>query len=70
MPTAMVKKKRKMTGSTRSRRPKTGENKRLLIQLSDEEKIQMEQAATKAGVSLSRYIVERALKAARKTLSE
>ena len=70
MPTTMVQKKRKMTGSTRSRRPKTGENKRLLIQLSDEEKIQMERAATKAGVSLSRYIVERALKAARKTLSE
>ena len=66
----MVQKKRKMTGSTRSRRPKTGVNKRLLIQLSDEEKIQMERAATKAGVSLSRYIVERALKAARKTLSE
>ena len=70
MLTTMVKKKREMTGSTRSRRPKTGENKRLLIQLSDEEKIQMERAATKAGVSLSRYIVERALKAARKTLSE
>ena len=68
----MVKKKRKREAvdGTRAHRPRIGHNKRLLIQLTDQEKIEMEKAATKAGLSLSRFIVERALRAARNILSE
>ena len=68
----MVKKKRKrdVVDGTRAHRPRIGHNKRLLIQLTDQEKIEMEKAATKAGLSLSRFIVERALRAARNILSE
>ena len=53
-----------------SRRPKTGNNKGMLILLSQEEKISIEKAAAKEGVSMSRFIVERALNAAKRVLSQ
>ena len=65
----MVKRKRKALGLTRARRPKTGAYSRLLIGLSHEEKVEMELAATKVGLSLSRFIVESTLKATRCILS-
>ena len=67
----MTKKKRKMlAGVNRARRPKTGENKGLLILLSKEEKQEIEKAAAQENVSMSRFIVERALQAAKRRLSE
>ena len=65
----MVKRKRKASGWTRTRRTKTGAYKKLLVVLSDEEKVEMDHAAKKTGLSLSRFILERALKAARRVLS-
>jgi hypothetical protein len=62
-----TKKRKKATvfqGVSRGRRPKTGQNKGMLILLTKEEKLHIEQAATKAGISMSRFIVERALQAA------
>ena len=63
--------KRKMSpGVSRARRPRTGSNKGMLILLSDEEKMNIEKAAAKEGVSMSRFIVERALHAAKRVLSQ
>jgi uncharacterized protein (DUF1778 family) len=69
---AIKKRKKKSTsaGRNRARRPKTGENKGLLILLSTEEKHEIEKAAAKMGISMSRFVVERALRAARQLLSE
>lgn len=65
----MIKKKRKMLpGVLRARRTKTGKNRGMLILVSDEEKLQIERAAAREGVSMSRFIVERALKAAKRRL--
>ena len=67
----MTKKKRKMSpGVSRARRPKTGNNKGMLILLDEEEKMSIEKAAAKEGVSMSRFIVERALNAAKRILSQ
>ena len=66
----MIKRKRKTLGSMRARRAKTGTYTRLLIGLSHEEKVEMDRAATKVGLSLSRFIVERTLKATRRILSQ
>lgn len=61
----MIKRKRKMLpGISRARRTKTGKNRGMLILISDHEKMQIERAAAREGVSMSRFIVERALKAA------
>jgi len=63
----MNKSKRRTTvfqGVSRARRPKTGKNKGMLILLTREEKLRIEHAAAEAGVSMSRFIVERSLKAA------
>jgi uncharacterized protein (DUF1778 family) len=63
--------KRKMSpGVSRARRPKTGTNKGMLILLNEEEKMSIERAAAKEGISMSRFIVERALNAARRVLSQ
>jgi uncharacterized protein (DUF1778 family) len=63
--------KRKMSpGVSRARRPRTGSNKGMLILLSDAEKMSIEKAAAKEGVSMSRFIVERALHAAKRVLSQ
>lgn len=67
----MKRAKRKMSpGVSRSRRPKTGNNKGMLILLNQDEKMNIEKAAAKEGVSMSRFIVERALNAAKRVLSE
>ena len=56
----MKRAKRLMSaGVSRARRPKTGNNKGVLI---------LERAAAKEGVSMSRFIVERALNAAKRVL--
>jgi hypothetical protein len=56
----MKRTKRLMSpGVSRARRPKTGNNKGVLI---------LERAAAKEAVSMSRFIVERALHAAKRVL--
>lgn len=57
-------------GRKRARRPRTGENKRLVINLSQEEKLKIEHAATEAGLSMARFIVERTLEEAERVLSK
>ena len=57
-------------GRKRSRRPRTGENKRLVINLSEEEKRKIEHAAAEAGLSMARFIVERTLEEADRVLSK
>ena len=57
-------------GVSRARRPKTGSNKGMLILLNEEEKMSIKKAAAKEGVSISRFIVERALNAAKRVLSQ
>ena len=67
----MKRPKRKMSpGVSRARRPKTGNNKGMLILLSDEEKMSIEKAAARMGISMSRFIVERSLHAAKRILSQ
>jgi len=53
-----------------SRRPKKGLSKQITFWVSEEEKQHIEQAATAAGVSMSRFVMEKALKAAKKVLSQ
>lgn len=68
----MSKGKRRTTdfqGVSRARRAKTGKNKGMLILLTKEEKLHIEHAAAKSGVSMSRFIVERSLQAAADVLS-
>jgi uncharacterized protein (DUF1778 family) len=55
-------------GVSRARRPKTGSNKGILILLNEEEKMSIKKSATKEWVS--RFIVERALNAAKRVLSQ
>ena len=67
----MKRPKRKMSpGVSRARRPKTGNNKGMLILLSEAEKMSIEKAAAKEGISMSRFIVERALNAAKRVLTQ
>jgi uncharacterized protein (DUF1778 family) len=67
----MKRPKRKMSpGVSRARRPKTGINRGMLILLNEDEKMSIERAAAKEGVSMSRFIVERALNAAKRVLTE
>ena len=61
---------KRLPGGSRSRRPRTGKNRGMLILLSEDEKLSIEQAAAKTGISMSRFIVERALRAAQRVLSE
>jgi len=53
-----------------SRRPKKGLKKLVTFWVTEEEKDHMERAAAVAGLSMSRFVMEKALKAARKLLSE
>ena len=55
-------------GVSRGRRPKTGSNEGMLILLNEEEKMSIKKSATKERVS--RFIVERALNAANRVLSQ
>jgi uncharacterized protein (DUF1778 family) len=57
-------------GRTRARRPKSGKNKGFLITMSIEEKLDLEKAAAIRGVSLNRFIMEKALEEARSILSK
>jgi hypothetical protein len=67
----MKRPKRKMSpGVSRAGRPKTGKNKGMLILLNKEERMSIEKAAAKEGVSMSRFIVERVLHAAKRVLSQ
>jgi hypothetical protein len=66
----MKKPKRKMSpGVSRARRPRTGRNKGMLSLLSDDEKMNIEKAAEKMGISMSRFIVERALHSAKRIMA-
>ena len=64
-----AKRKTVSTGVSRARRPKTGKNKGMQILLAEEEKMWIEKAAAKEGISMSRFVVERALTAAKRVLS-
>ena len=68
----MKKKKSKALGQgrARARRPKSGKNKGFLITMSEEEKQELEKAAAIQGISLNRFIMEKALKEARTILSK
>ncbi len=68
----MKKKKSKPLthGRARARRPKSGKNKGFLVTMSEEEKQELEKAAAKTGVSMSRFVVERALTAAYNVLNK
>jgi hypothetical protein len=62
--------KRKMSiGISRTLWPKTGNSKSLLILLNEKERMSIEKAAAREGISISRFIVERALNAAECVLS-
>ena len=53
----MKRPKRKMSpGVSRARRPKTGNNKGMLILLSEEEKTNIEKAARKQGLSVPQFV--------------
>ena len=68
----MKKKKSKpmSEGRSRARRPKSGKNKGFLIAMTAEEKQDLEKAAAIKGVSLNRFIVEKALQEARSILTK
>ena len=53
-----------------SRRPKKGRRKLVTFWVTEEEKHNIEKAAAAGGVSMSRFVMEKALKAAKKVLSE
>ena len=53
-----------------SRRPKKGLTKQITFWVTEEEKQRIEQAASAAGLSMSRFVMEKALKAAKKVLSQ
>lgn len=65
------KKRRPVTtrGRARARRARTGTHKRLAVRLSEDEKAKIERAAARAGLSMGRFIVERALEEADRVLS-
>jgi hypothetical protein len=53
-----------------SRRPKKGLKKLVTFWVTEEEKDNMEKAAAARGLSMSRFVMEKALKAAKRVLSE
>lgn len=55
-------------GISRLRRPKKGLTKQITFWVSEEEKEEIERAAASANVSMSRFVMEKALKAAKKAL--
>ena len=57
-------------GIHRLRRAKKGLKKLVTFWVTEEEKEDMERAAAVAGVSMSRFVMEKALKAAKKILSK
>ena len=61
--------KQKATGRSRSRRPKTGDYKPILVALRAEERRQIEKAAAYLNVSVSQFMAESSARAARRLLS-
>lgn len=59
----------KVTGRSRSRRPKTGDYKSILIALTAEERREIEKAAALMNVSVSQYMAETSARSARRLLS-
>jgi uncharacterized protein (DUF1778 family) len=65
----MWRKRLKLSGE-RLRNCTAGNNTAMLILLNEEEKINIQKAAAKEGVSMSRFIAERAVHAANRVLSQ
>ena len=59
----------KITGRSRSRRPKTGGYKPILIALTREERRQIEKATAYLDVSVSQFMAETSVRSARRLLS-
>jgi uncharacterized protein (DUF1778 family) len=59
----------KTTGRSRSRRPKTGDYKSILVALTAEERKHIEKAAAYLNVSVSQYMAETSTRAARRLVS-
>src|SRR5207302_9163120 len=59
----------KITGRSRSRRPKTGGYKPILIALTPEERRQIEKATAYLDVSVSQFMAETSVRSARRLLS-
>jgi uncharacterized protein (DUF1778 family) len=57
-------------GRSRTRRPKTGNYKPILVALSDEERAFIEAAAAKEGVSVSQFMARRSAQAAKRLLAK
>ena len=58
------------SGRSRSRRPKTGNYKSILVALSDEERALIEAAAAKEDVSVSQFMAKRSAQAAKRLLAK
>jgi uncharacterized protein (DUF1778 family) len=59
----------KATGRSRSRRPKTGDYKSILVALTAEERHHIEKAAAHLDISVSQYMAETSARAARRLVS-
>lgn len=60
---------KKATGRSRSRRPKTGDYKSILVALTVEERRHIEKAAAYLDISVSQYMAETSARAARRLIS-
>lgn len=60
---------RKNTGRSRSRRPKTGGYKPILVALTIKERQQIEKAAAHLNISVSQYMAESSARSARRLIS-
>jgi uncharacterized protein (DUF1778 family) len=57
------------TGRSRSRRPKRGIYKSILVALTPEERREIEEAAAREDISVSQFMAEASVRAARRALS-
>jgi uncharacterized protein (DUF1778 family) len=60
---------KKVTGRSRSRRPKSGDYKSILVALTAEERRHIEKAAAYLDISVSQYMAETSARAARRLVS-
>jgi uncharacterized protein (DUF1778 family) len=58
------------TGRSRSRRPKTGSYKPILVALTDEERAVIEAAAERENISVSLFMAQRSAYAAKRLLAK
>lgn len=58
------------TGRSRSRRPKTGSYKPILVALTEEERAVIEAAAARENISVSLFMAQRAANAAKRLLAK